>query len=57
MSEATAQKLAQIAVVLSTPERKVSPMQVAAQLLEEAVDHVQIKTEVDGPGETESHRL
>jgi hypothetical protein len=37
MSEATAEKLAQLAEVLSTDERKVSPMQVAAQLLEEAV--------------------
>src|SRR5437764_6934509 len=37
MSEATAQKLAQLAEAMSTPERKVSPMQVAAQLLEEAV--------------------
>jgi hypothetical protein len=38
MSEATVQKLAQIAETLSTPERKVSPMQVAGQLLEEAVN-------------------
>lgn len=37
MSEATAEKLAQLAEVLSTAERKVSPMQVAAQLLEQAV--------------------
>src|SRR5258708_16775246 len=37
MSEATAEKLAQLAATLSTAERKVSPMQVAAQLLEEAV--------------------
>jgi hypothetical protein len=37
MSEATAEKLAQLAEALSTAERKVSPMQVAAQLLEEAV--------------------
>jgi hypothetical protein len=37
MSEATAEKLAQLAAALSTAERKVSPMQVAAQLLEEAV--------------------
>lgn len=40
MSEATVQILAQIAEAMSTPERKVSPMQVAAQLLEEAVSHV-----------------
>jgi hypothetical protein len=54
MSEATAQKLAQIAEAMSTPERKVSPMQVAAQLLEEAVGHVQVKAEAHieevGPG-------
>jgi hypothetical protein len=37
MSEETAKKLAEIAEALSTPERKVSPMQVAAQLLEDAV--------------------
>ena len=41
MSEATARKLAEIAEALSSPERKVSPMQVAAQLLEEAVGRVQ----------------
>jgi hypothetical protein len=37
MSEATAEKLAQFAEALSTAERMVSPMQVAVQLLEEAV--------------------
>jgi hypothetical protein len=37
MSKATAEKLAKLAEALSTAERKVSPMQVAAQLLEEAV--------------------
>ncbi len=37
MSEATEKKLIDIAEKISTPERKVSPMQVAAQLLEEAV--------------------
>jgi hypothetical protein len=37
MSEATFDKLAALAAAMSTPERKVSPMQVAAQLLEEAV--------------------
>ena len=41
MSEATAEKLAQIAEALSTAERKVSPMQVAAQLLEDAVGRVE----------------
>jgi hypothetical protein len=40
MSEATAQRLAEIAEAMSTPRRKVSPMQVAAQLLEEAVSHL-----------------
>jgi hypothetical protein len=37
MSEATAAKLAWMAERLSTPERRVSPMQVAAQILEEAL--------------------
>lgn len=37
MSEQTAQRLARLAELASTPERRVSPMQVAAQLLEEAV--------------------
>jgi hypothetical protein len=37
MSAATAEKLARLADALSTGERKVSPMQVAAQLLEEVV--------------------
>ena len=46
MSAATAAKLAQIADAMSTDERKVRPMQVAAQLLEEAVDRVQVQTEV-----------
>ena len=37
MSKATAHKLADIAEAMTTPQRRVSPMQVAAQLLEEAV--------------------
>src|SRR5712675_319950 len=37
MSEATQSRLAEMAAALSTPQRQVSPMQVAAQLLEEAV--------------------
>lgn len=37
MSEETAQRLADLARKASTPERQVSPMQVAAQLLERAV--------------------
>jgi hypothetical protein len=37
MSEATFAELVALAAAVSTPDRKVSPMQVAAQLLEEAV--------------------
>src|SRR5260370_36402231 len=37
MSEATVEKLARLAERASTAQRRVSPMQVAAQLLEEAV--------------------
>jgi hypothetical protein len=37
MSQETVQRLARLAERASTPERRVSPMQVAAQLLEEAV--------------------
>lgn len=37
MSEETMRQLARLAELASTPERRVSPMQVAAQLLEEAV--------------------
>ena len=37
MSAATLRKLTELAQTMSTAERKVSPMQVAAQLLEEAV--------------------
>lgn len=44
MSQATAEKLAQIAKALSSPQRKVSPMQVAAQLVEEAVARVRAKS-------------
>jgi hypothetical protein len=40
MSAATRRRLAEIAEQVSTPERRVSPMQVAAQLLEEAVNRV-----------------
>ncbi len=42
MSEATRKRLVEIAEAMSTPERQVSPMQVAAQLLEEAVAHVPV---------------
>jgi hypothetical protein len=38
MSHATQRRLAEIAAEISTPERSVSPMQVAAQLLEVAVN-------------------
>jgi hypothetical protein len=40
MSKATREKLKQLAEQVSTPERKVSAMQVAAYLLEEAVTRV-----------------
>ena len=43
MSEATAKKLAALAATMSTAERKVSPMQLAAQLLEEAVNRVDVR--------------
>ena len=45
MSEATQRRLAEIAEAMSTSERRVSPMQVAAQLLEEAVGRVEAKTD------------
>jgi len=45
MSEATRRRLVEIAEAMSTPERQVSPMQVAAQLLEEAVGRVPVATE------------
>jgi hypothetical protein len=41
MSEATQRQLAEIAAKISTSERQVSPMQVAALLLEEALARVQ----------------
>jgi hypothetical protein len=48
MSEATFQVLTQVAEAMSTPERKVSPMQVAAHLLEEAVSQVSRATRNGG---------
>jgi len=48
MSEATAEKLTRIAEAMSSSERKVSPMQVAAQLLEEVVARVQLEPAVSG---------
>src|SRR5262245_18322040 len=50
MSEATYQILVKVAKTMSTPERKVSPMQVAAHLLEEAVHRV--PDAADAPKET-----
>ena len=49
MTDATHRRLTQIAEQLSTSERRVSPMQVAAQLLEEAVAHVSVNAEVKQP--------
>jgi hypothetical protein len=40
MSAATERKLRKLAAEASTEDRRVSPMQVAAQLLEEALAHV-----------------
>src|SRR5207249_1660753 len=40
MSDATLSRLTELAEEMSTAERKVSPMQVAAQLLEEALGRV-----------------
>jgi hypothetical protein len=47
MSAATARKLARIAAAVSSTHRKVSAMQVAAQLLEEAVERLEME-----PGKT-----
>lgn len=44
MSDATLRRLTELAESMSSSERKVSPMQVAAQLLEEAVGRVGVKT-------------
>ncbi len=44
MSDATLQRLTELAAEMSTAERKVSPMQVAAQLLEEALGRVGVET-------------
>jgi hypothetical protein len=46
MSDATLHRLTELAEEMSTAERKVSPMQVAAQLLEEAVSRVGESTPV-----------
>jgi hypothetical protein len=50
MSAATQRRLAEIAEQMSTPERRVSPMQVAAQLLEEAVSRVPVPDENGSEG-------
>lgn len=47
MSDATRRRLVQIAEAMSTPQRQVSPMQVAAQLLEEAVGRVPLGSDTD----------
>ena len=47
MSEATLAKLSHMAKEMSTSERRVSPMQVAAQLLEEALGRVRGQTEIN----------
>ena len=41
MSEETLERLEEIAESVSTDERKVSPMQVAAQLLEDGVERIE----------------
>ena len=41
MSEETLERLEEIAEAVSTNERKVSPMQVAAQLLEDGVEGIE----------------
>jgi hypothetical protein len=48
MSDATVARLARMAEELSTPQRRISPMQVAAQLLEEALQHLPEKMQVNG---------
>jgi hypothetical protein len=54
MSEATRQRLEEIAEAMSTPERRVSPMQVAAQLLEEAVTRVPVPSQPSSPQDSGS---
>ena len=49
MSKGTQQRLAEIAEEMSTPERRVSPMQVAAQLLEAAVANVRVGEDTQRP--------
>jgi hypothetical protein len=49
MSEHTQQALERLAELASTPERRVSPMQLAAQLLEEAVERLAEETAAPPP--------
>jgi hypothetical protein len=49
MSEAIYRFLAEIAETMSTPERKISLMQVAAHLLEEAIHHVPVEESAPRP--------
>jgi hypothetical protein len=48
MSAATAEYLAQLAEQMSTPDRRISPMQVAAQLLEEALQNLRNPGQANG---------
>jgi hypothetical protein len=50
MSAATRRRLVEIAEAMSTPQRRVSPMQVAAQLLEEAVARLTPDAGTSGAG-------
>jgi hypothetical protein len=50
MSEATLEQLTQMAEAMSSPQRRISPMQVAAQLLEEALGRVRAQPQANGPG-------
>ena len=52
MSAATVTRLAQLAEEMSSDRRRVSPMQVAAQLLEEALQRLAASAHANGaPGE------
>jgi hypothetical protein len=53
MSAATRRRLAELAAAMSTPERRVSPMQLAAQLLELAVNEAQVPTTTGDRGDSE----
>jgi hypothetical protein len=50
MSDATLRRLTELAEEMSTAERRVSPMQLAAQLLEEALDRIGVKTRAQVEG-------